>query len=253
MSYGRRVVREYYDGAAALRRMHATRASCCRCSSPASARGCAQMCCSEAEPDRSPNALPMQVGRPVPPVPCVKSTAAGSTASERLTCVGASDCASICRRCFKQPACFLPQIHNVTPCTGFATRVEGLCCPSTRAFKRSRCSRRRQSERSRAALGMSTGLPSALATPLKQRSDSNRSPCCVRMPQLTRDGGQRVRFIGPGGSSGCVSACFDDSRSDLCGRCTAATQNTTDNDDFLTAAGRRCTGCLLVGFQSADL
>ena len=131
--------------------------------------------------------------------------------------------------------------HNVTPCTGFATRVEGLCCPSRRAFERSRCSRRLQVERSRAALGIFTRLTGALATQLKRLVDSTRSHWCVRMPLWTRDVGQSVWFSSQGGSCGWVSACFDDRRSDLCRRCTAAPPNTTDNAILVCTSATRPT------------
>ena len=125
----------------------------------------------------------------------------------------------------------------------------GPLLPSSGAFKRSRCWRRLQSERSRAALGMSARFTSALATPLKQRSDSNRSPCCVRMPQLTRDVRQSVRFSVRGGSSGCVCACFDVRRSDMARRCTAAPRNETDNALLVCTSATRlsadplCASC----------
>ena len=97
---------------------------------------------------------------------------------------------------------------------------------------------------------MSVRFTRALTTPLKQRSDSNRSPYCVRMPQLTRDVIQSVRFSVRRGSSGCVCTCFEVRRSDLARICTAALRNETDNALLVCTSARRpsadplCSSCL---------
>ena len=132
-----------------------------------------------------------------------------------------------------------------------------------RSFKRSRCSPRLQSERSCSALGMSTGLPSALPTPLKRRVDSTRSPLCVRLPLLTRDVGQSCRFSGRGGSSACVCARLDDRRSQLAQRGTAAPQDKIDIALLVCTSATRpsadplCSSCragmAAVGVRSAQL
>ena len=93
----------------------------------------------------------------------------------------------------------LTAIHHIVrrplknPTNSEASRCSkgGQNAPNARV---SRCWRGLQSRCRRAALGMSTRLIGALATPSSERAKSTRSPCCVRMPQVTRSAGQTSRL-----------------------------------------------------------